>query len=297
MSANLCGWVKNEAESERLVATLAAPGVRSAAPDLAGYGVGKTALLYEAFRRAWGRDFDDGPQRIGDCVSWGASRVYDLAGVMQVLAGKPERYDWEDRACTEVVYALSRVEIGQGRIRGDGSVGMWAAEALKRYGHLSRRLMGAYDPARARAWGYSGLPDAHEPEAARHKADWVPVRTYEEARDLIAAGHGVAVCSSVGFENGPGGRTRRDAAGFASARGRWPHCMAFIGSRDDGRPGLLCSNQWAREMVEGPKGDHDIPANCWWVEPKVCDRMLSEEDSFAVTLVGGYPAEAFDFIF
>lgn len=299
MSELLCGWVRDDEASEAYAASLAQPTVKAAAPHLDGAGAGKTALLYEAARKLWKRDLDDGPQLIGDCVSWGWARAVDLCAIIRVLAGQPEGYEWEDRACTEAIYALSRVEVGGRRIRGDGSNGSWAARAVERFGTRSRRDLGAYDPRRARSWGDSGLPDELEPEALRHACEQVvPVRTFAEARDLIAGGACcVPVCSDIGFETGGRLTVRRDGQGFSRPVGAWPHCMTFIASRDDSRPGLLCMNQWPAESCTGPKGEFDIPAQSWWVDADVCDRMLREGDSYAPSGFKGYPALTFDFIF
>jgi hypothetical protein len=260
------------------------PLFNAAAEPLLGSGSGKTILLYEAARRLWGRDLDCGPQLIGDCVGWGFAGAVDLLACVEVAAGEKEEYPWERRAATEAIYALSRVEFGYlGGSRRDGSSSVWAAEAVREGGTLSRITVGEYDPKRAKEWGRRGLPDELEPEASRHRvAGAALVTRYEEARDAIANGYPVAVGSNRGF------RTRRDEDGFAAPKGKWSHCMKFIAAKDDQRPGLLCMNSWGTQSPTGPKGQHDIPDGSFWVDAETCTRMLRQRGGFALSSFSGY---------
>src|SRR4030095_3656069 len=180
----------------------------------------------------------------------------------------------------------SRVEYGNldGSYE-DGSRGAWASAAVLQGGTLSRQRLGGYDPNRAKNWGASGLPDDLEPEAREHRIRKATlVRTFEEARDAIANGAPIAVWSLQGF------KLARDDEGFAAPSGTWYHCMKFIGSRDDHRPGLLCMNSWGADKPLGAKGEHDIPAGSFWVDAEVCTRMFkSWSDSYALSQFDGYP--------
>lgn len=288
----LCGWIKDETQVEAVLSRLPMPFFSAAAADLSGTGAGKTVLLYEACRKVMGRDHDPGPQKIGDCVSWGWSGCVDILACLEALRDGLEEFSWELRTCTEAMYALSRVEFGNfdGSYE-DGSVGAWASEAASKGGTLSRKRLGEYDPQRAKEWGAKGLPNDLEPEARQHLVKTVSmVTSFEQARDAIANGYPVAVCSGVGF-NG-----KRDSAGFIRRRGGWNHCMKFIGSDDQGRPGLLNANSWGNDHADEPKGAHDIPANCWWVDAEDCDRMLKERDSFALSQFDGYKRQNLDWL-
>lgn len=262
------------------------------APHLVGAGAGKVVLLYEAARKVMGRDLDLGPQKIGDCVSWGWSGSVDLVACVSALSGSWE-FSWDMRTCTEAMYALSRVEYGNfdGSYQ-DGSVGSWAAKAASKGGTLTRKRLGAYDPRRAKEWGAKGLPDDLEPDARLHLVKTVSlVTTFEQARDAIASGYPVPVCSGQGFSQ------RRDNQGFDRASGSWAHCMKFVGARDDARPGLLCMNSWGVDGVSGPKGEFDIPDGSFWVDAQTCTRMLREQDSYAVSNFDGYPAQTIPWVF
>ncbi len=97
------GWWKNEGETEKFLNTLPNP----LAPLLRASD--KPVLLYEVFRKVCGRDLDPGPQKIGDCVSWGFAGSVDLLAAVETQL-ESEEYNYDLRVCTEAVYALSRVE-------------------------------------------------------------------------------------------------------------------------------------------------------------------------------------------
>jgi hypothetical protein len=275
------------------------PTFAAAAPQLKGDGDGRVTLLYEAARTVMGRDLDPGPQKIGDCVSWGWGGSGDLVACVQAILGETE-YSWEHRNATEAIYALSRVEVGGQRgSYSDGSTGEWAAAAVSRYGTLSRKELGAYDPRRAKEWGARGLPDELEPKAREHLIKTVTlVTTFEEACDAIANGYPIPICSNVGFQTGSGAATRRDQYGFSRSRGRWSHCMKFIAARQDSRPGLLCMQSWGDDgSAEGPKGEFDIPNASWWVYPEDCNKILRQRDSYVVSNYIGYKRQLLPWVF
>lgn len=283
------GWIPSEGSVEAHLTKKPICYFRDVPGRLAGSGVGKTVLLYEAARQVWqGRDLDPGPQKIGDCVSWGFGGCVDLLACLEALNGD-EIYPYEYRICTEALYALSRVEYGDfDNSPLDGSYGSWASEAIRVGGTLPRHTLGPYDPIRAKQWGKTGLPDEYEPTARQHRViETALVISYEEARDSIANGYPVAVCSAQGFN------MERDDEGYAEPKGEWFHCMKFIASKDDERPGLLCMNSWGADGPDahsGPKGKYDIPDGSFWVDAEICTSMLSSwRDSYSVSTFQGYP--------
>lgn len=279
------GWVPRPYATRNFLERSTRPLFAEAGAHLAGTGAGKVALPFQAVRNVWGRDLDPGPQQIGDCVSWGYAGCVDLVACLEVAAGEAEQHSWELRTCTEALYALSRVEFGD--MDGsdeDGSFGAWAARAVVNGGTLSRARLGEYNPRRAKQWGKTGLPDDLEAEARAHRIRRAAlVQSFEEARDAIANGYPVAVCSNQGFE------LVRDKQGFAKPSGQWFHCMKFIGGRDDARPGLLCMNSWGPTAPSGPKGDIDIPEGSFWVDAATVGTMLQWKDSYALSQFDGYP--------
>lgn len=155
-----------------------------------------------------------------NCVSWGWSAATDVVACVQAVINPSEEFSYDLRTCTEAFYALSRVEYGNlDGSYSDGSVGEWANEAALKGGTFSRKRLGPYDPKRAKEWGAKGVPDDIELEGKLHlfQASAL-VTSYEQARDCIANGIPVPVCSGVGFEG------RRDSEGFIKRRGSWNHC-------------------------------------------------------------------------
>jgi hypothetical protein len=290
----LCGWVDDPAEVERVLGMLPMPTIVSAAQGIRGAGRGKAALLHLLVLKALGFFPNYTAQAIGDCVSHGWRTVTDVLKCVQIIAG--QRAEWLAETATEPIYAGSRVEIGRGKVRGDGSVGAWAARWVSEYGILSRIKYGSldlseYSGERAKAWGKSGCPDELEPVAKEHPVKTVSlVTSYEQACDLLANGYPIAVCSDQGFAS------KRDAEGFARAQGSWGHCMAFIAADDEyKRPGLLCLNSWGPDWISGPTR-HDQPAGSFWVDADIADKMLKAEDSFAASDFEGYPPRELDYM-
>lgn len=289
----LCGW-HNDPVAVAAVQKAQPFKVFSAASsqfNTAGYGAGKRVLLYEYKYKAVGgkKNVRTRRQGIGDCVSQGAAEAGDiLKSILCVNEGQ----EWIAEMATEPIYALSRVEIGRGRLgSGDGSVGAWAAEACKRYGTLIRIKYGKYDlteysAARAHQWGMpnAGLPDDLEPVAREHLIKTVTlVTTWSEFCDSIASGYPVTVASSQGFTK------TRDSQGFAKPWGTWQHQMCFTASDDlSSRKGGLCQNSWGADYFSGPIA-YDQPDGSFWVDKSIVESMLAAGDSWAYSDYVGFP--------
>jgi len=226
--------------------------------------------------------------QVGSCVSFGFAGAVEYTMAAQAALGK-ERQELPDIA-QEVIYAGSRVEVNGGRVpfSGDGSTGAWGAKWLETVGGaLERKQYGsidlsAYSVQRAKQWGDRGVPDELEPEAKKHQARCTLVANAEEARKALSQGYAISVCSNQGFAN------TRDSEGFARAQGSWAHCMLIAGYRAD-RPGFLIVNSWGAGWISGPKGKYDdIPDGSFWAEASVVDRMLKQQDSYAVANAAGF---------
>jgi hypothetical protein len=295
MDTFIHGWIEDPDAVTEVLMTLEHPTFASAAPDLAGGGEGKTVLLWKTLEQVTGRPYEFDRQTIGDCVSHGNGLASDLIESAQIVLENSGE-TWSGRAATEVIYGGSRVEIGGGRVWGDGSVGAWAAKWLSTYGVVPRGKYGDidltnYDGQRARQWGRSGVPDALEPIARQHPVTAITlVDTYEAARDAIAGGHPVSVCSNQGFA------MTRDSSGFCRPQGRWGHCMCFVGTVGDSRrPGLICFNSWGDYLQGSPRGPLEIPDGGFAVDADVAHRMLQAGDSFAFAGLKGWSPIAPDF--
>lgn len=272
------GWIHDPEASAAYAATL--PNTQEMMCDLRPVQDDKAVVLTKFHRDLLGQDPPKGPQGIGDCVSWGNGNGVNVHQAVQIVTnGSTIKYQ---EAMTESIYALARCEVGnQWNSYQDGAVGAWAAKALTEHGCLSRANTGPYDPKRAKSWGAKGLPDELEPEAKLHiYKTAVLVTNFQQAAQLIQAGYPVAVCSNIGFQ---GQRSNsigtRDEQGFCKARGKWNHCMVFVGVRFD-REGLLCLQSWGPNVPDGPL-DLDQPDNSFWVESSVCDAMFAQRDSYS----------------
>lgn len=263
----------------------------SVAAPLTDSGAGKVVLLWKAWEKATGRKFVPLEQVIGECVSFAFARSVDIVSAVEIaLKGEAEKYLAD--CATEWIYGASRVIQGGGRLRNsDGSLGSWAQAAVKENGTLIRKDYGngvdltRHSGERAKDWGFRGLPFEMEVVADQHPIqDTALVKSYEEARDSIANGYPVAVCSGVGFT------MQRDSEGFCKRKGSWAHSMAFIGVDDShNRPGLLCQNSWG-DYVQGGKR-HDQPDGSFWVDADTADAMLKQADSYALSNFKGYPKQ------
>jgi len=288
----LNGWVPPEArdygvrkETERILQDV--PVFASAGMTIAGTGAGKIVrlddLLFD-FAGYW-------PlvrQLIGDCVSFGWSKaIMCTAAADAMIRGETEI--WCGELCTEYLYGCSRVVAGRSRLRNsDGSVGAWMAATVGPTGQgvIFRQVyettegpldLTKYSGQRAKSWGYRGLPlETLEPIGDEHPTlKPVLVTSYEDVRDSIANGYGVAVCSNIGF------RDTRDSEGYLRRGPTWNHCMAYVGVDDTRRPGCVLDNGSWLDCFKGPN-PQNVRTGCGFVDAADVDRMAQQGDTYAV---------------
>ena len=283
------------------------PMFREAGAETVAKAQGKDTFLYRSAMKAhqavYNKPWVVGRQGIGDCVSWGWSHGVWIAMCV----------DWETgrlanpppMVASEALYGGSRVEArgldgsGAAPVGGwsDGSYGGAAAKFVRDWGVLFREKYGdidlsSYSADRAKNWGAygcGGKGDAGRLDtiAKEHPATHVAmVKTFAEAAAAIESGFPVPVASDVGF------LSIRDHDGYASASGQWFHEMCFIavrykanGSPDDA---LLCLNSWGPAWISGGKFPSDQPDGSFWVRRATVERMLQQQDSFAVGSIGGF---------
>lgn len=264
--------------------------------EIRGTGKGRCVLLWKPFEFVTGGELVPHYQEIGDCVGHAYGLGVDVLTATQiVLKNRNER--WVTKSSTEIIYAGSRVQVGEGKVGfEDGSIGVWAAEFCRRWGVLLRQayLDGAYDFTRycgqtARSMGRprAGVPVELEPLCKEHPVKTSAlVRTWAECRDAVANGYPVTMCSNIGFN------TVRDSEGFLH-RGRrpWYHAMTIIGVDDAyRRPGALVQNSWGPNWVTGPTR-HGQPKGSFWCDASVIDAAMQQGDSVALSGYVGYPRQ------
>jgi len=229
--------------------------------------------------------------QVGSCVSFGTNTAIERTLAGEIVRRKGQQKEWS-RFTEEATYGGSRVEIGGGRIRGDGSVGAWAAQFATKYGMVPRkqypqRDLSTYSESLCREWGSKGVPPEFEAIAKTFPVkSFVQVKVWEECKTAIAQDYCVAICSNQGFAS------RRDANGVAAAQGNWGHCMACDGYHitDDGREYGHIVNSWGTDWISGPTGWGNPGGDGFWAEAKVVDRMLKQGDSWAFSGVTGFPS-------
>ena len=116
---------------------------------------------YRVARKVLNRDIGGklSVQLIGDCVSWGMKHAVEYLACCDILVrGDAEEFH---PVFAPYIYGVSRVQIGGGRISGDGSIGSWAAAGVMKHGTIFADKDGCppYGKDIARAWGKKG-PDS-----------------------------------------------------------------------------------------------------------------------------------------
>lgn len=229
---------------------------------------------------------------VGSCVAFGTNNAIERTMAFDIaILKRPYQFK---HICEEVTYAGSRVEIGGGRIGGDGSVGAWAAQFVQKYGIVERAKvldgrydLTSYDPNRCRDWGRRGVPDDLEPLAREHPVKEITlVKSWAEAKKALAQGYGIAVCSNQGFV------MQRDTRGICRPSGTWAHCMCLDGyhREADGKEFGHIENSWGPNAHTGPVGWGNPPPSGFWTDSATIDRMLRQGDSWAFSTVKGWPA-------
>ncbi|GIW83225.1 MAG: hypothetical protein KatS3mg105_5032 [Gemmatales bacterium] len=289
------GWIEDPKEVDRIVAeTKVHAFLETPAGKALDSELPRSVYLWKAYEKiGLSRPAIKNQGSVGSCVAFGTATAIERTIANSIALGKREHFKY---LCEEAIYGGSRYEIGGGRIRGDGSIGAWAAKWVNRYGILPRDKIRSYDlrqydEARCRDWGRNGVPDDLEPDAKEHPVkDIALVGSWSEAKKALASGYGIAVCSNQGFS------MTRDSRGVARPQGQWAHCMCLDGYHvePDGSEFGHITNSWGASAHRGPVGWGDPNPDGFWAEAKVIDRMLRQGDSWAFSDVVGFPRKIVD---
>ena len=246
----------------------------------------KRAVLWDASLRVLGKHIPNIQQQIGDCVSFGAANAVMY---LQCVQAATEAIEYKP-VFQPFIYGTSRVLVGKGRLgcNSDGSVGSWAAAAVKDYGILFADSEGvpAYSGSVAKSWGCRRsafekfLPVAKQfPVQAIAKVD-----TWQQVRDAIINGYPVTVASNQGFTMR--GRVR-DGKLWLTPQGTWAHQMVIIGYDPLPEPCFCILNSWGPNAHGTPPDN--APPGSFWTTAKTVDRMVKQDDSFAFSAFKGFP--------
>jgi len=267
---------------DKLLGELPHPLFGAAAYDLSGSGKGKLALPFKNLLK-----FDSGfgpseRQVQGDCVSHATRNSVDITRSCEIING--EREDFIARGATEGIY-------GSRGFSGEGMSCSTAARFVHQTGGiLLRKKYGEYDLSEYSAiggkWGRTGVPPDLVKEASKHQVKTISlINTIDQARDAIANGYAISVCSNVGFSS------RRDKNGVASRSGSWNHAMAWIGMDDTNEiyneTLFLVQNSWG--IWNGGEKRHDQPDGSFWIRQSDAAAMLAQNGSWVFSDVDGFP--------
>lgn len=275
------GAICDEEDVKKLLGELPMPVFGAAAYDLWGSGEGKLSLPFKCLL-----DFDPsfGPsesQTTGDCVSHSTRNAIDVTRAVEIKNGEHEEF--VARGATEAIY----------QSRGHRQQGMTCSGATRYVyengGILVRKDYGDVDLSvyNSGLGANHRIPNSiYKTEAQKHQVKTVSnVRTVEEARDALANGYALSVCSGYGFSS------RRDTNGIAKRGSGWSHAMAWIAC-DDTRERLnetlfLVQNSWGMWNA-GPKV-HGQPDGSFWIREKDARGMLAGGGAWVYSDVDGFP--------
>jgi len=295
---HLFGWNPRVAR----IANDAAPPEFQRSLNIVGAGpISRRKFFFEIARKVLGGldiyDYslahnEDVTQDIGDCVSWGAKHAIEYLQCFQLNLGNWDEYKI---IFSPYLYGCGRVYIGDGNISGDGSCGIWQAQAVVQYGSIPTDLPGLpkYNGKIAKQFGDSrSILDQWNGEGKKHLIkSTAKVSSWEQAVQAVINGYPVTVASNVGFEMLP----RSD--GFHHRSGNWGHQMCLIGVDDDGdgipSHGIIMNN-WGD--VHGSLTDLrdktiKLPPGVLRVRGEDIQIMLNADDSFAYSGYYGFPAQ------
>lgn len=277
------GSICDPDDVSKLMGELPMPCFAAAASHLSGDGEGQISLPFKSLLKF---DPSFGPsekQTTGDCVSHSTRNAVDITRAVEIDV-KGDTEEFVARGATEAIYQ-SRGHKGQGMTCSGA-----ARYVHQRGGILLRKNYGKIDLSvyDSDIGKDHDIPNSiYIDEAQKHQVKTISnIRTVEEARDALANGYALSVCSGYGFSS------RRDKNGIAKKSGGWNHAMTWIAcddSHDVYKETLfLIQNSWGL-WNSGPKR-LDQPDGSFWVREKDARGMLSNGGAWVFSDVDGFPS-------
>jgi len=271
---------------------------------LAETGKGKLTLLYPEVWKAFGNsDFYPGipRQQCGDCVSHSLkhSLLASLSCAVNNGTGSVPKVTEAGLKCggfhPSPTYWL-RHHAGDGWSCAESvrqATGHIGIAVCQEYGDPLNFDLTQYSASVAHKWGRSPPPENIQQQLGGHKVvTSTRCSSFEEIRDLLAAGYGITTCGGEGWSS------ERDSNGVSRRRGHWSHALCYLGADDTdwahknyGGPLILITNSWGKSWNSGPRAIHgdksigEIPDGCFWTRWEDCSRR----DCYAISSVHGWP--------
>lgn len=297
-SGDISGWLGKDnpelvREQFRLISHHFQPFriVGQAAPT-----AGRKVMLYQAVRAVLGKDTDNYPQQVGDCVAFGAKNATEYLTCLDILM-RGKRVKWRP-VFPSFYYGTGRVYIGNSRISGDGSLGSWMAAAVQKYGTLfsDEKDVPKYSGSVSRAWGDANprndLDNWKQTASPYLVKSAAVIKSWDELVAAICNGYPCTTASNVGYNMEP------SSDGFHRQTTSWPHQMCIISVDDNDKdPYALILNSWgtgAHGKLKDFDDGHDLPGGVLRVRRKDIEKHIRAEEMFAFSNFNGFPAQDID---
>lgn len=295
----LCGWAGHNhpellREAFNMIATVKPFQIKGARPI-----AGMRSMLWEIGRKVLGQDTPNYPQQTSDCVSFSAKNAIEYVQFYPLANANRTIFK---QVFPPYLYSCGRMFIGNGVLGGDGgSLGVWQAEAVKKYGTISIDAIGCppYSGAIADEWGQNE-PSAELVSIGKTHIvkSTYPINTWDELVTALTNGYPVTVASNVGFEMLP------QADGFHHVDKEWMHSMTIIGVDNNEKDPYSCIlNQWGDNhgLIRDFTSDEHWPVGTLRVRKDDTEKMLAANDSFTygsfeVFLAQDLPRDVFNFL-
>ncbi len=268
---------------------------------------GRKTFLFDVVKSVLGHYTPVYVQQVGDCVSWGMKNAIEYLTCCQIagLAASQTEMSFGDFIAAARLkwrplfapyyYGTGRVYIGNNSLRGDGSLGSWMIEAVKRFGSLFADQSGVpeYSAEIARLFGR----DKASLDKWLDIADDYPVKssaritTWEQYCQAIHNGYPVTMASNIGYSMEPG----RD--GFHVQNAAWSHQMCGVGADEtwSAQYGIIL-NQWGDvhgELKDFQTGEA-LPPGIIRAKRADIEKHLKYGECYAPSGFEGYPEQRLD---
>ena len=243
--------------------------------------------LTKYLAKCYGPDWELQQSSCGSCVAHGYSLAVDI---LEAIDHVDNQAELPPRTAPEPIYWSSRGDIGGNRLGGQGSVGAWAAEAVKRIGVVPHGVYPSgdftkYDASRCCSGKSRQLLAADLKDVAKKHTvkTYAKVTTWDELIDALGSGYPCPIASNQGFAK------NRDANGISEASGHWGHCMCVIGYDLDIDCALI-ANSWGKYF-----SGSSLHQACFFARRPVVERLLRADDTFSLSEIEGWPKKSLSF--